>query len=200
MAFDISTSPVGVAKTNQTFNNTFTTQCFKVTQAGAVTVGPSNGVGGHQFYGSITFSKATSGGAFAISSNMIAAGAGTYPVKWSNTTGNLSYDTSSRLVKTDIEPSPYGLSEVLSLLPRKYTRTDGNYKEVGLIADEVVDTLPELVPMVPKSLFTNDEADTDLIPGGVNYDKLTAVLVKAIQELSAKVDSLQAELNTYKGQ
>ena len=45
--------------------------------------------------------------------------------------------------------------------------------------------------MVKKSLFTKNEQDIDLIPGGVNYEKLTAVLVKAIQELKQEIDTLK---------
>jgi len=119
-------------------------------------------------------------------SSVVSAGAGTYPLKWNSSTGIVTYDTSSRLVKENIEDSPYGLAEVLQLKPRKYYRTDDQRNEIGLVADEVQVVLPEFVPLVPKSLFTKDEADIEMIAGGVYYDKLTSVLVKAIQELAAK--------------
>jgi hypothetical protein len=121
---------------------------------------------------------------------VISAGAGTYPLKWNSTTGIVTYDTSSRLVKENIEDSPYGLAEVLQLKSRKYHRTDDQRDEIGLVADEVQTVMPEFVPLVAKSIFTKDEADTELIAGGVNYDKLTSVLVKAIQEQQALITTL----------
>jgi hypothetical protein len=124
--------------------------------------------------------------------------AGNFPMKWNSTTGAMSYDTSSRLVKENIIDSPYGLAEIMQLKSRKYFRTDDQRSEVGLVADEVTDILPELVPMVPKSVFTKNEEDTEVIAGGVNYDKLTSVLVKAIQELKTIVDAQAAEIVALK--
>jgi hypothetical protein len=123
------------------------------------------------------------------------AGAGTYPLKYNTTTGAVTADTSSRLYKSNIESSPYGLNEVLKLQSRKYKRIDDNSVEIGLIADEVYEVMPEFVPMISKSFVTGNAEDTEIIAGGVNYDKLTSVLVKAIQELKAEVDSLKAQLN-----
>jgi hypothetical protein len=124
--------------------------------------------------------------------------AGNFPMKWNSTTGAMSYDTSSRLVKENIIDSPYGLAEIMQLKSRKYFRTDDQRSEVGLVADEVADVLPELVPMVPKSVFTKNEEDTEVIAGGVNYDKLTSVLIKAVQELKTIVDAQAAEIAELK--
>jgi hypothetical protein len=130
---------------------------------------------------------------------VLSAGAGTYPLKWHSGTGIVTYDTSSRLVKENIEDSPYGLTEVLQLKSRKYHRTDDQRNEIGFVADEVQTVMPEFVPLVAKSIFTKDEADTELIAGGVNYDKLTSVLVKAIQEQQAIITQLQADVAALKG-
>jgi hypothetical protein len=134
-----------------------------------------------------------------FASAVLSAGAGTYPLKWNSSTGIVTYDTSSRLVKENIEDSPYGLAEVMQLQPRKYFRTDDQKDEIGFVADEVENILPEFVPLVPKSLFTKNEEDEELVAGGVNYEKLTAVLTKAIQELKAELDTVKAELATLKG-
>jgi hypothetical protein len=132
-------------------------------------------------------------GSIILLSSVIGPGAGTYPVRWNSSSGVLTYGSSSRLVKDQIEDIPYGLASVLSLQPRKYFRTDDQKEEIGFIADEVQSIIPEVVPMVEKKVFTKDEQDTELIPGGVNYDKLTAVLVKAIQELEARLAALEAK-------
>ena len=137
--------------------------------------------------------KVFANGLIVVLSSAIGPGAGTYPVRWNASSGVLTYDSSSRLVKDQIEDIPYGLASVLSLQPRKYFRTDDQKEEIGFIADEVQSIIPEVVPMVEKKVFTKDEQDTELIPGGVNYDKLTAVLVKAIQELEARLAALESK-------
>jgi len=125
----------------------------------------------------------------------LGSGAGSSTLKYDHlSTGRVTYDTSSRLVKENIENSPYGLNEILKLQPRKYFRKDDQRNEIGLIADEVVDILPEFVPIGQKKLITENKEDVELIPVGVNYEKLTAVLIKGIQELSVKNDVLEARL------
>jgi hypothetical protein len=143
----------------------------------------------------IAIGNATPPGAvFAIGGSVLSSGAGTHFLKWSNVSGNVTYDTSSRLVKTEIEDSSYGLAEILKLRPRKYFRTDDQKYEHGLIADEVVDIMPEYVPMVPKSLLTKNDADTEIVPGGVNYERIVAPLINAIHELNAQVEMLKSKL------
>lgn len=126
---------------------------------------------------------------------VISNNAGTYPLKWNSSTGVVSFDGSSRLGKKDIVNSPYGLAEILKLTSRKYYRIDDNKEEIGLIADEVQGIMPEFVPMVKKSLFTKIATDTEMIAGGVNYDKLTSVLIKAIQEQNETIINLTNRLN-----
>jgi hypothetical protein len=125
----------------------------------------------------------------------LGSGAGSSTLKYDHlSTGRVTYDTSSRLVKENIENSPYGLNEILKLQPRKYFRKDDQRNEIGLIADEVVDILPEFVPIGQKKSITRNEEDVELIPVGVNYDKLTSVLVKAIQEQQAIIEELKTRL------
>jgi hypothetical protein len=131
-------------------------------------------------------------GAF-FAGGVISAGAGVFPLKWNNSTGIVTYDTSTRLVKENIVDNPYGLNEILQLKPRKYFRLDDQREEIGFVADEVINVIPELVPLVKKSVFTKNEEDEELIAGGVYYEKLTSVLVKAIQELKAEIDALKAQ-------
>ncbi len=125
----------------------------------------------------------------------IASGAGTYPLKWNASTGAITFDTSARQVKDNIVDCSYGLSEILQLQPRQYNRNDdGDKLEIGFVADEVSSVMPEFVPLVAESVFSGDEADTALVAGGVNYEKLVAVLTKAIQEQNATITDLEARL------
>jgi hypothetical protein len=82
----------------------------------------------------------------------------------------------------------------LQLQPRKYFRTDDQRDEIGFIADELVGVLPEFVPIGPKSVITKNENDTENIPLGVNYEKLTAVLTKALQEAMERIETLEAKV------
>jgi len=59
-----------------------------------------------------------------IAGSVIASGAGNSTLKWNTSSGTVTYDTSSRLVKNQIVNCPYGISEIKQLQPRKYFRTD----------------------------------------------------------------------------
>ena len=129
----------------------------------------------------------------------LGSAAGTNALRWSSSTGLVTADTSSRLVKTDVSDCPYGINELKLLRPRKYFRTDDSRHEIGFIADEVIDVMPEFVPVGAKSVITGNKNDKELIPVGVNYEKLTAVLTAALQEAIAKIETLEAKVAALEG-
>ena len=125
--------------------------------------------------------------------NALNSGSGATDVRYNSSSGQIFYDASTRLVKTDIEDLSYGLDAIKQLKPRIYKRTDTDGGiEVGFIADEVINTIPEIVTTAEKSLFTKNEEDTEIVPSYVEYKRLTAVLTKAVQELSARVEELES--------
>ena len=126
----------------------------------------------------------------------LSAGSGHSDLRYKTSDGRLYYDSSTRLVKTDIIDSPYGIDALKQLKPRKYKRTDieGTPNEIGFIADEVVSVIPEIVPFGPKSFYTKDESDTEEIPINVDYRRMTAVLTKALQEAVTKIETLEAKV------
>lgn len=128
--------------------------------------------------------------------SVLSSGAGSHFVKWNSTTGLVTYDSSSALIKEQVVDCPYGLAAVSAMRPRKYYRKDDKRHEVGFIADELITVAPELVSVGAKSLVTGDAADTEQVPVSVSYEKLTAILCKAVQELSAKVTALEAQVQT----
>ena len=97
--------------------------------------------------------------------------------------------------KKDFEPSTLGLNEILQLKPTLYRfknksekheeQDNGELKCVGLIAQEVE-------PILPHAYVQSG----DFI--GLDYNSITAVLVKAVQELKAdyeeKLSKLEARL------
>lgn len=133
-------------------------------------------------------------GSIGIENSAIGSGAGTHYLKYNFVSGWVTYDGSSQFIKENIVDTKYGLTAVLQMRPRDYFRTDDQKPETGFVADELVSVIPELVTVGPKSLVTGNLEDKDEVPVAIAYDKLTAVLCKAIQELSAKVESLEAKL------
>lgn len=74
---------------------------------------------------------------------------------------------------------------VEKLNPVMYTRkTSGKPLEIGLIAEEVADLIPELV------LFNNNGE-----PEGIHYTKLSVYLLSVIQQLQAQVHKLESKIN-----
>ena len=89
----------------------------------------------------------------SVSMPDLSSGAGNADLRFNTGNGDVTFNTSSRLVKEDIEDIPYGLDAVKKLAPKKYKRTDGDKNvEVGFIADEVVEVVPELVGIMKKSV------------------------------------------------
>jgi hypothetical protein len=109
---------------------------------------------------------------------------GTNTMKWHTGTEAWSYDTSSARYKDNIVDSPYGLDAVLAMKSRFFNYKSSGRPDVGFIAEEMVDVVPELV-----------QKNKDNEPDSVSYDRLTAVLCKAIQELTARVKTLEEKID-----
>jgi trimeric autotransporter adhesin len=106
--------------------------------------------------------------------------------------------TSDARDKTSIESVPHGLSFVQQLNPVSYrwktSREDetpiGN-KRYGFLAQDIL-----AIEGDDPVIIDNEQPENLKYQG----EALVPVLVNAIKELSAKCDSLQAEINTLKGQ
>ena len=120
--------------------------------------------------------------------NAQTAGAGLSTLKYNYNTGAVTYDASSSRFKENIRDSKYGLAEVLQLQSRQYEFIADGQPDVGLIAEEVNLIIPELVGK-----------DVQDRPTSVAYDRFVSVLVKAIQELSAKNDALTDRITALEG-
>lgn len=104
------------------------------------------------------------------------------------------YNYSDARAKTNIQPLSAGLNIINSLNPVSYTfasnaksteispfKIGGDGKELGLLAQEVEKVLPNVV--------ITDPDGNKLI----NYTALISVLIQAVNELDAKVKSLEAQ-------
>ena len=108
----------------------------------------------------------------------INSGAGTYAMKWSSATGQITYDTSSARYKDNIRDSAYGLDAVMQIRSAQFEYKDDGRTDIGLIAEEVFEVIPELVAL-----------DAEGNPNAVSYDRFVSVCIKAIQELKAEFDA-----------
>lgn len=98
--------------------------------------------------------------------------------------GELYRSTSSARYKTDIQDATHGLSDVLALRPVTYKGlNDGDTVFGGLIAEEVdAAGLTEFVAY-----------DEQGRPDALHYGPMVSVLIKAIQELTARVAELEGK-------
>jgi hypothetical protein len=108
----------------------------------------------------------------------ITDGAGSYALKW-RSGGLLSFDTSSARYKDNIRDSNYGLSDVMKLRSAMFEYKKDVRTDIGLIAEEVYEVIPELVTL-----------NEDGLPDAVSYDRFVSVLIKSIQELSKQNEEL----------
>ena len=105
-------------------------------------------------------------------------------------------DASDERLKKDIVDIPYGLDVVKSLKPRKYKMKADDLEQIGFIAQEVKDIIPEVTTFTTVEHTDKENGDQY----GLSYGHLTAVLTKAIQEQQEQIEVLQSEINTLKGE
>jgi hypothetical protein len=102
--------------------------------------------------------------------------------------GKLQAATSDMNLKNTIENSPFGLNEILLLNPVTFLyndtnrKIDSNVKEVGFIAQDVFD-------IIPNAVSSTGTGDLQL-----DYRAITATLVKAIQEQQSQIEALKQRI------
>jgi len=96
--------------------------------------------------------------------------------------GGTIYESSARELKENIKPIMGALGKVLKLEGVSYNKISNGQKEIGLIADEVLKVIPEVV------------SSKDGKAEALHYSRLTAVLIEAVKELTNKVESLEAQI------
>ena len=94
-------------------------------------------------------------------------------------------NTSDRRLKTNINTlSLNAIEKINALISKSYNMiANPEITRYGFIAQEVQEILPDLI--------TGTESENDVL--GLDYNGILAVLVKAVQELSAKVAALEAQ-------
>ena len=137
-------------------------------------------------------------GSLQVESNSMAAGQ--YAIDVANTRGNDSRSRvranafvtySARELKKDIKDISNPMAKLNALRPVTYnwrggdTKSKGwNSEEVGFIADEVQQVLPQIV-----------QTGLDGKAQGIDYSKLTAVLTQAVKVQDQEIQDLKAQLS-----
>jgi len=107
---------------------------------------------------------------------------------------------SDKRVKTNIRPYTTGLQELLQIEPKLFDYNgkagfDTNDKNnIGVIAQEVKDIIPETVKKYNAKLNEEDEENTELY----NFDShaLTFALINSVKELNNKIKNLEKKIQT----
>jgi hypothetical protein len=149
-----------------------------------------NGVGFIFNTGAVNINRTGGGGILNVLGTIYlyetSAGAGNSTLKYSTSTGAVTYDTSARAYKKDIEDLNYGLTEILQMSPKKYKYKSDNAEDIGFIADEIYGIVPEIVALANNEIMNSSFEEGE--PISINYDRFAPILVKAIQELKAEFD------------
>jgi hypothetical protein len=96
------------------------------------------------------------------------------------TVGGTLTENSSIRYKKEIETISYGLDKVLQMRGVTYLKKENDIKEVGVIAEEIAEILPDIV------LY-----DSEGKPDSVSYGRITAVLIEAIKDLKKEINELK---------
>jgi hypothetical protein len=103
-----------------------------------------------------------------------------------NSTSSVAYNTTSDIrLKTNIKESQYGLKTILNIQVKDYNyKDDLTRMQTGFIAQQLFEQFPQSVAV------GGEDPKSD--PWMVDYSRLSPVIVKAVQELNAKVENATA--------
>jgi hypothetical protein len=140
--------------------------------------------------------------------NSSTTGTGTVLVRTS--AGELRPQSSTKFVKDNIRDLQYDKKKVFALRPVIYNLKPalGGDQEIGLIAEEVAEVMPELVILGPERQWVGNTGipQTDangveindpskMVPYSVYYDRLPVYLLSIIKEQEERINALEKRLN-----
>ena len=96
---------------------------------------------------------------------------------------------SDEALKYDINPVEFALDKINQLKGVSYKYKDNDRESAGLLAQDVEKVMPSAVKTKKVPLVTGDDKEYKTL----HYDSMTAILVEAIKELTAKVKKLESK-------
>ena len=109
-------------------------------------------------------------------------GSGNTSLPGSLTVGGTITENSSIRYKENVVNLESATEKVEQLRAVRYNKIGHELEEIGLIAEEVAEVYPEVVNY-------NEEGQ----PDGVNYTRLSVILLKAVQELTERINKLESK-------
>ena len=100
---------------------------------------------------------------------------------------------SDKRLKTNIYPITSSLDKILKLQPSHFTWIEKQKQDIGFIAQEVEEVIPELVHETKGFDDIHSDKQNDIKYKGVSYDKITVYLVDAVKELTKRIEDLEKE-------
>lgn len=200
-----STSQQGMVQLSSSVSSTSTTlaaTASAVKSAYDLAAGKGNGTvtsvsGGNGLTGTVT-----SSGSIAMS--------GSFTGSFSATGEITAYSSDERL-KTNIKPIENAVEKVKSIRGVTYDWNelavrfgfDSSKSQVGVIAQEIQEVLPEVIRSAPFDSIQTDGSIGPSLSGEnyltVQYEKIVPLLIESIKELSSQVNDLQKEIDILRG-
>ncbi|MCM8812125.1 MAG: tail fiber domain-containing protein [Candidatus Omnitrophica bacterium] len=134
------------------------------------------------------YASGTNGiGTYARSENYIGIRASGFDYDFYPNGPGENYGSSSSIRwKTDIHPIEGALEKILQLrgVSFRWDEPHGGHQDIGFIGEEVGPVVPEIV------VYEENGVDAD----GMDYSRLTPILLEAIREQKKRVDQLKSEI------
>jgi hypothetical protein len=109
----------------------------------------------------------------------------------SNRTGTYNTISDAKLKENIVDATPK-LDKLMDVKVRNYNLIGDELKQIGFVAQELETIFPALIDNVPD--LDENRQPTGEVTKGVKLTVMIPILVKAIQELKAEVDSLKQQL------
>ena len=129
--------------------------------------------------GTISIALGTAG--WTVNGTLGVTGAATFS---SSVTAVSFVETSTREKKDNIQPYSTDINKFKQLEPVSFTWKDTGKSDVGLIAEAVDELFPEFVSKTEDGEVT-----------GINYGKLTVVLINVLKEQQERIEKLEQQIN-----
>ena len=179
---------IGIGGSSNNTNGSFNVYIGGISN-GTTNVNKNTAIGyGSRIDGNYTNASAIGYGAGVFASNTVVLGDANITHVYSRGAYSSSSD---KRIKKNIEPITYGLNTILKLRPVKFTFTQNNQMQIGFIAQEIKQVMPEVVSGIEGDLDKGEILS-------VSYPNIVAALTKALQEEDAKNEQLKKELKIQK--
>ncbi len=98
---------------------------------------------------------------------------------------------SDKRLKEDVYPISNSLNKIVKLEPSHFTWIEKQEQDIGFIAQEVEEIIPEVIHETKGFVDINSNEQDDTTYKSISYDKLTVYLVGAVKELTKRIEDLE---------